>query len=124
MLVAARESERATGASRSTRTPVTCSMAASGGSLTIAVQDEAGKVDLNIGSEATAARARSRGRRGGGEAAADAILDFRDSDDDRRPSGAERAEYRAAGRPQGPKNAPFFVVEELAAVLGLATGRC
>jgi general secretion pathway protein K len=55
----------------------------------------------------------------GREAAVDAILDWRDTDDDRRLSGAERPEYLAAGRAQGPRNGPFLAVEELSGVLGL-----
>ena len=99
--------------------PLTCSLEGDAAALTIAIQDEAGKVDLNIGSEALLRALILGAGVTGGEAAVDAILDFRDTDDDRRPSGAERAEYRAAGRAQGPKNAAFFVVEELAGVLGM-----
>ncbi|NJO34669.1 MAG: hypothetical protein HC869_17615, partial [Rhodospirillales bacterium] len=97
-------------------TPVNCSIG-NEGNLTISIQDEGGKVDLNIGSE-DLLRALVLGL-GGGEAAADAILDFRDEDDNRRPAGAERAEYLAAGRPLGPRNGPFLAVEELAGVLAL-----
>lgn len=48
----------------------------------------------------------------------DAILDWRDADDDARVNGAERAWYRGEGRP-GPSNLPFESVDELAAVRGL-----
>lgn len=118
-LVSVRENPVPSGRFAHNAAPFTCSFGSDGATLTIAVQDEAGKVDLNIGSEALV-RALILGLGAdAGEAAVDAILDFRDEDDDRRPSGAERAEYRAAGRSYGPKNAPFFAVEELASVLGL-----
>jgi general secretion pathway protein K len=117
-LLAARESETSRRFALNA-TPVTCSVEGEEGTLTIAVQDEAGKVDINIGSEAIVrALVLGLGLKGR-EAAADAILDFRDADDDRRPSGAERPEYRAAGRAYGPKNAAILAVEELAGVLGL-----
>ena len=50
---------------------------------------------------------------------ADTIIDFRDQDDDQRPTGAEKPAYLAAGLKWGPKNAPFDAVEELHQVLGL-----
>ena len=118
-IVAARDSTLANRRFAVDATPFVCSVADGEATLTIAVQDEAGKVDLNIASEPLL-RALVFGLDvQAGEAAADAILDFRDADDDRRPSGAERAEYRAAGRAHGPKNAPFVAVEELAGVLAL-----
>ncbi len=49
----------------------------------------------------------------------DAILDWRDPDDLRRPNGAESADYRAAGRKYGPSNAPFESVGEFGRVLGV-----
>ena len=49
----------------------------------------------------------------------DAIADWRDVDDLRRPNGAEAADYRAAGLKYGPANAPFAVVGELQRVLGM-----
>lgn len=117
-LAAARES--AAGHRRFTldSTPLFCS-ASDGATLAIAVQDEAGKVDLNIASPMVI-RALVLGiGLPAGEAAADAILDYRDEDNARRASGAERAEYLAAGRRHGPRNGPFLAVEELASVLGL-----
>jgi general secretion pathway protein K len=99
-------------------TPLVCSPGA-GATLAIAVQDEAGKVDLNIATPVLI-RALVLGLGvSGGEPAADAILDYRDEDDARRPSGAERAEYLAAGRLHGPRNGPFLAIEDLASVLGV-----
>lgn len=119
-LVAAREAQAPNRRFPLNAAPVACRIGAEGATLSIAVQDEAGKVDLNIGSEPLLRALIVGVGVEAGEAAVDAILDFRDDDDDRRPAGAERAEYRAAGRSYGPKNAPFLAVEELASVLGLA----
>jgi general secretion pathway protein K len=84
--------------------PVHCRLGDAGVRLTIAVQDEAGKVDLNIATDAKV----------------DAILDFRDQDSDRRADGAEREEYMAAGRPFGPRNGPFLAIEEVSNVIGVS----
>jgi len=89
--------------------------------LVTEARDEGGKIDLNfagerllrallIGLDVEPARA---------EAIVDAILDYRDGDGIKRPKGAEEAEYHAAGRAQGPKNAPFAAMEELGQVLGI-----
>ena len=50
---------------------------------------------------------------------ADAIQDWRDPDDLKRPNGAEDADYRAADLKYGPANAPFETVTELARVMGV-----
>lgn len=50
---------------------------------------------------------------------ADAILDWRDSDDFRRLNGAEDTEYRIAGVGYEAKDAPFDSVDELRLVLGM-----
>jgi general secretion pathway protein K len=49
----------------------------------------------------------------------DAIDDWRDPDDLRRPNGAELPEYRAANLKYGPANAPFETIGESARVLGM-----
>ncbi len=49
----------------------------------------------------------------------DGILDWRDADDVKHPNGAEDADYRLAGLPQRPANAPFETVSEVARVLGM-----
>lgn len=54
---------------------------------------------------------------------ADAILDWRDADDLRRPRGAETPEYRSLRPPSPPKNAPFDAVEEVAGVWGMSAER-
>lgn len=48
-----------------------------------------------------------------------AILDWRDADDDTRTQGAERRQYRMAGLSYGPSNAAFQSVEDLMLVLGM-----
>ncbi|MEP7206586.1 MAG: hypothetical protein ABI920_06585 [Casimicrobiaceae bacterium] len=53
------------------------------------------------------------------QAVLDAILDWKDQDDLRRPNGAEEPEYRAAGRKYRPANGPFESVGELRRVLGV-----
>jgi general secretion pathway protein K len=50
---------------------------------------------------------------------ADAILDWRDPDELRRPNGAEAADYQSAGLPQKPSNAPFETVAEVSRVMGM-----
>jgi len=118
-LVAARASQSPDRRFAVDATPIACSIGGDGATLTIAVQDEAGKVDLNIAGEPLL-RALVLGLGlSAGEAAVDAILDFRDQDDDRRVAGAERADYLAAGRLSGPRNGPFLAVEELGSVLGI-----
>ena len=77
------------------------------GTVVVRIQDEGGKVDLNLapppllqgllqitGVEANAARN-----------LLDAIVDFRDPDSNRLPGGAEDPEYAAAGRDGGAKDA-------------------
>ena len=90
--------------------------------VTIALQDEGGRIDLNSGSrELLGALLTANGvedeRRG---ALADAILDWRDADDARGVNGAEDPEYQAEGRAAGAKDGPFNTVAELQQVLGMS----
>ena len=48
-----------------------------------------------------------------------AILDWRDADDDTRTHGAEKRQYKRAGLSYGPSNAAFQSLEELQQVLGM-----
>ena len=50
---------------------------------------------------------------------ADAIIDFRDEDNEKGRNGAERRDYDSAGLSYGPKNEPFQLVDELVYVLGM-----
>ncbi len=118
-LLANRTAGRRTGALAVDGRGLACRLANS--IATIAVQDTAGQIDLNQAPpdlleqllaelgvpKDTAARLVA------------AIIDFRDADDIPLPGGAESAEYRSAGRPYGPKNAPFASVGELDQVLGM-----
>ena len=54
---------------------------------------------------------------GDADALTDALLDWRDADNDERPLGAEASRYVAAGRPV-PRNGPFASIRELARVRG------
>jgi general secretion pathway protein K len=87
----------------------------------VEIRDESAKIDIN-----TAADPLLRGMLASVGLAddevsrlADAILDWRDPDSMRRPNGAEEAEYKAAGLPYKPANAPFQAIEELQLVLGM-----
>lgn len=88
----------------------------------IRVVDETGKVDLNL---ADAPLLSNLMRALGAEpeaadALAAAIVDWRDPDPLSQPAGgAEDADYAAAGRPHGAKDAPFEAVSELRRVLGM-----
>lgn len=90
-----------------------------GADIAVTIEDEAGKVDFN---EAPAELIEAALRAAGvapAEAArlADAIVDWRDADDERRLQGAEAMEYRNRGLP-GPRNAPLRSLDELRAVAG------
>lgn len=97
--------------------PYVCD-AGDGRRLAVSITDEAGKVDLNAAGNRLLQALLAGVGAPASEALADAIIDFRDDDSIKRPQGAERDDYRAAGRP-GPKNAPFSVVEEIEQVLGI-----
>lgn len=93
-----------------------------GGEVRIAIQDEAGRIDLN---RAGIGLLRPLFRAAGldevdAEALADAILDWRDPDQLRRLHGAEDDDYRAAGYAYGAADRPFAAVEELQQVIGMS----
>ena len=88
--------------------------------VSVRVRDEAGRIDLNVGRDELL-RALFIGlglSAPEAEAKVDAIGDYKDSDDGKRLSGAELNDYLDAGRPAGPKNAPFASVDELSRVIG------
>jgi len=94
------------------------------GEATIAASavDESARIDLNSASDPLLRGLLQNVGGVDGETAgrlADAIADWRDPDDLRRPNGAEAADYRAAGLKYVPANAPFAVVGELQRVLGM-----
>jgi general secretion pathway protein K len=84
--------------------------------------DESAKIDLNTAREPLL---KGLMQNVGGldpEAAqrvVEAIADWRDPDELRRPNGAEAADYRAAGLKYAPTNGHFAVVGELQRVLGM-----
>ena len=97
------------------------SMASGEGEVSIVINDEAGKIDLNAApDELIQGLLVAVGlEEGEAQALTAAIADFRDADDETHAGGAEDAEYRAAGLAWGPKNKPFEAVEELHQVLGM-----
>lgn len=95
--------------------------AADRASLVIRIEDEAGKVNLNLASESLLAALFS-GLGATSEQAssfASRVMDFRDGDDEPRPGGAERDSYLATGWAASPKNSAFDNVDEIEQVLGL-----
>jgi general secretion pathway protein K len=100
--------------------PVSCRIAGEG-HLTVAVLDEAAKIDVNAAG-LPLLQALLMGLGEPPETAArlaEAIFDFRDADEDRLPHGAEAAEYRAAGLGWLPKNSRMHSLGELAQVYGM-----
>jgi general secretion pathway protein K len=94
-----------------------------GGEVVFTIADEGGKIDLNsVGAEELSAILAALGVPARDSARlAGAIVDFRDDDQAVSASGAEAAEYRRAGLPHGPKDAPFERVDELSLVLGMTS---
>lgn len=92
-----------------------------GQAVTIAVFNEASRIDLNQADpRLLASLLRTVGVAEEDAAGlADAIADWRDEDDLRLLNGAEDGDYRDAGRPLGAKDGPFATVEELRQVLGI-----
>ncbi|PPD35896.1 MAG: general secretion pathway protein GspK [Methylomonas sp.] len=82
---------------------------------------EAGKVDINTSSEQQLEAVLSSAVPDDWQRLAllNAILDWRDADDDTRTQGAEKRQYRRAGLTYGPSNAAFQSLEELQQVLGM-----
>jgi general secretion pathway protein K len=84
--------------------------------------DESARIDVNAAPEPLLRGLIERVGGADPEAAAkiaDAIQDWRDPDDLRRPNGAEAADYQSAGLPQKPSNAPFETVSEVSRVMGV-----
>ena len=90
--------------------------------VTATAVDEAARIDLNSAQEPLLKGLLQNVGGLDAEAAQrvmEAILDWRDADDLRRPNGAEAADYRAAGLKYVPSNASFENVGELRRVLGV-----
>jgi len=87
--------------------------------LRIHIEDERGKVPLNLLDEETAERLVESAGLGVGERARiaeESLLDWTDNDEDPRPSGAENDYYRARGI--RPPNGPLESVDELSQIRG------
>ena len=91
-------------------------------SFRVTAVDETARIDLNVGDEVLLKGLLTAV--GGADADTvqrvfDAISDWRDPDDLKRPNGAEAADYLDAGRKYKPANGPFESVGELRRVLGM-----
>lgn len=92
-----------------------------GAQVQVELTDESGLIDINTADDALLQGLFASVGVPPDQAAAlsDAIQDWRDPDDVPRPQGAELNEYRAAGLPYAPRNAPFQTVGEVQQVLGM-----
>jgi general secretion pathway protein K len=89
--------------------------------IKIQITAETGKIDLNNADQRLLVKL-FEGIEAAQESApelADAILDWRDTNDLHRLNGAELDDYRNEDLPYGPRNGPFQTVEELQLVLGM-----
>lgn len=92
-----------------------------GATVSISIQDEAGKIDLNAAAEELllglfrAVELTDLEP----ETLVDRLIDFRDPDQDSRALGAEDADYARAGLGFGAKDRPFERTDELRRVLGI-----
>lgn len=93
------------------------------GELEVSLQSSSGLIDLNRSPEAlirglitTIADSEQA------ETITDSLLDWRDEDDLKRLSGAERKDYISAGKAYFPKNGPMNSVAELARTYGMTDG--
>jgi len=90
--------------------------------LSVTAVDEASRIDVNTAPDALLTSALIQ--LGGTDATTaarlvDAIDDWKDADDLKRPNGAEAPDYQAAGLKYTPSNAPFETVGEVSRVLGM-----
>ncbi len=87
----------------------------------VGIRDESAKIDVNTASDALLKGLFASIGLGDEESTRllDAIVDWRDADSLKRPSGAEEADYKAAGLSYRPANANFQAIEELQLVLGM-----
>ncbi len=90
-------------------------------SYDVRLENEGGKVDVNLAGEEVLLEILKKGGLPVEEAESvrDAILDWRDEDDVSRPRGAESAEYAQMPEPVTPRNGRIRSVEELRYVKGV-----
>ena len=93
------------------------------GILDISARNEAGRIDVNAASaELLIGLLMSGGLElDAAEILADRIVDWRDPDDEPRPSGAEQADYEGSEPPVRVGNGPFFTADEILRVPGMTT---
>lgn len=89
--------------------------------LVLEITDEGGLIDLNASDTRTLSNLMlSHGlAQDEADALADAILDWRDTDDLVSPNGAEDPDYDAQGYSYGAKDGPFDTVSEVQQVMGM-----
>jgi general secretion pathway protein K len=89
--------------------------------VAVEIRDESAKIDVNTAYEPLLRGLLVSSGLPDDEASRvlDAILDWRDPDDLKRPNGAEAPDYNAAGLSYKPANGPFQAIEELQLVLGM-----
>ena len=89
--------------------------------VTVEIRDESAKIDINTAYEPLLRGLLVSSGLPDDEASRvlDAILDWRDPDELKRPNGAEAPDYNAAGLSYKPANGPFQAIEELQLVLGM-----
>jgi general secretion pathway protein K len=92
-----------------------------GATYEVRVTPENGKIDINvIGEEALKEILRNEGlSMDEAESLGDAILDWRDEDDETRPRGAEKQDYASHPEPVNPRNGRFANIGELRYVRGV-----
>lgn len=93
-----------------------------GTKIRVRIQDESGKIDINVAQETTLKSAFRLIGLGDDQATAvtDAILDWRDADDIKRPNGAELPEYEARKMNSPPQNRQFLVMDEVQGIIGIS----
>lgn len=90
-----------------------------GAAISVRVKSESGRIDLNRGvGDVLGGLFEQLFPDHRSQALADAVIDWRDRDNQPRDQGAEADDYARAGLDYGPANAPFRSVHELARVLG------
>jgi general secretion pathway protein K len=88
----------------------------------IKIFDESGKLDINTTQEnglRAVLKKALEDDQDRADSISDAILDWRDQDDQTRLHGAEASEYQSVNRGYGPSNQNFQALEELQMVLGI-----
>jgi general secretion pathway protein K len=90
--------------------------------VSIAVADEAGKIDINVAADDLLLGLLGPSRIGDEQKRrlSAAIQDWRDRDDDRRSLGNEKPDYVARGHRYEPRNRPFANPAELQRVMGMS----